>query len=280
MIGSSETIRKTTFHFNEYKKHLVSHKKSINQSFLEWFIGFVEGDGSFIVSKNRLFFILNQKEEKVLQNIRTNLGFGKVSTYKTLSRFIVADKTNIDRLIHLFNGNLVLTKTNNRFNLWLSERNSCFTKTEDQIEYLGKKQVTTFHDSNWLSGFIDAEGCFNVRRKKNLKCKIGFTVDLRFILDQKSEKPVLEKIKSFLQTGNVNRRRSVEEMYRLAVSHRQSHAILIHYLQKHPLRTIKKVSYLRFCRILSYLLDRTNYPLTEKGLRKLERLIQNIRMKS
>ena len=60
-IGSSETIRKTTFNFYAYQRNLVSHKKKINVAFLEWFIGFVEGDGSFIVSNTRLFFIMKQK---------------------------------------------------------------------------------------------------------------------------------------------------------------------------------------------------------------------------
>ena len=93
-IGSSETIRKTTFNLYTYKGKLVNHKKRVNQDFLQWFIGFIEGDGSFIVSKNRLSFIINQKEERILYHIKTYLGVGKVSIYKTYSRFTVADKQN------------------------------------------------------------------------------------------------------------------------------------------------------------------------------------------
>ena len=122
-IGSSETIRKTTFNFFNYTQNIVSHHIKINKDFLEWFIGFAEGDGSFIVSNNRLFFIINQKQQKILYIIKKNLGFGKVSTYKTYSRYIVADKENIDKLIFIFNGNLVLNKTNTRFLSWLHVRN-------------------------------------------------------------------------------------------------------------------------------------------------------------
>ena len=63
-IGSSETLRETTFNFEVLNNlHLPQHKKKINQDFLEWFVGFSEGDGSFIVSKSktgqeRLFFVL------------------------------------------------------------------------------------------------------------------------------------------------------------------------------------------------------------------------------
>lgn len=272
-IGSSETIRKTTFNFYNYTKNIVSHKKTINVDFLEWFIGFVEKHGSFIVSNNRLFFIINQKQEKILHSIRTNLGFGKVSTYKTYSRFIVADKTNIDRLIFIFNGNLLLDKTNTFFVFWLNARNSY---SIEKIEYLNKNKLICFKNNAWLSGFIDAEKCFNSVKQKDVKCKIGFTVKLCFIVDQKNEIFILEKIKSFLQSGNIHSRHTVKDMYRLVVSHRKSHEILIQYLHRYPLRTIKKVSYVRFCSILRYLLDLSNYPWTEKGLRKLERLIKNI----
>lgn len=272
-IGSSETIRKTTFNFFNYAKNTVSHKTKINKDFLEWFIGFTEKDGSFIVSNNRLFFIINQKEEKILHSIRTNLGFGKVSTYKIYSRFIVADKNNIDRLISIFNGNLVLDKTNSRFLSWLQARNEY---CNEKIQYLNKNELLSFKDNAWLSGFIDAEGCFNSIKQKNVKCKIGFTVNLRFILDQKSEIFILRKIQFFLQSGNIKKRLKTENMYRIVVSHRKSHEILIKYLNRYPLRTIKKVSYFRFCSILRYIQDLDNYPWTQKGLKKLERLIKNI----
>ena len=118
--GSSETIRKTTFFsFDTFSP--PSHIKKIDHSFLEWFIGFVEGDGSFIVSEKteksplRLFFILTQKDIQVLHMIRTTLGFGRVSKHGDYFRYIVADQSSLKRLIHLFNGNLVLEKTQNRF---------------------------------------------------------------------------------------------------------------------------------------------------------------------
>ena len=205
-IGSSETIRKTTFNFYSYKENLVSHKKKINLTFLQWFIGFTEGDGSFIVSNARLFFIINQKEEKILHFIRTNLGFGKVSTYKNYSRFIVADKTNIDKLIFIFNGNLVLNKTNARFVCWLNARNVYST---EKLDYLNKIQFLNLNDNAWLSGFIDAEGCFNVVRSQDSRYTLGFRVRLRFILDKKNEICILNKLKFFLTSGVITKRKIV-----------------------------------------------------------------------
>lgn len=309
-IGSSETIRKTTFNFNNYAKNTVSHQTKINKDFLEWFIGFTEGDGSFIVSNNRLFFIINQKEEKILYSIRQNLGFGKVSTYKTYSRFIVADKTNIDRLISIFNGNLVLNKTNERFISWLHARNTyvsnlnnslhtnkiCLKKSLfkkaccinkglnlpkviSKIEYLNKNKLVCFENNAWLSGFIDAEGCFNAIKIKDVRYSLGFRVRLRFILDQKNEKKIFYKIQDFLQSkdcGVISNRTQIELMFRFTSTSISSHEILIKYLERYSLRTLKKVSFLRFCSLLRYIKNRKTLVWKGKVLQKIENLLKNI----
>lgn len=279
-IGSSETIRKTTFNFFNYAKNIVSHKTEINKDFLEWFIGFTEGDGSFIVSNNRLFFIINQKEQKILYAIRTNLGFGKVSTYKMYSRYIVADKTNIDKLISIFNGNLVLNKTNTRFISWLHTRNMY---SKEKIEYLQKNSFSCFNNA-WLSGFIDAEGCFNATKIIDEKYSLGllssaargFRVRLRFILDQKNEKEIFYKIQDFLQSGVISNRTKVELMFRFTSTSISSHEILIKYLERYSLRTLKKVSFLRFCCLLRYIKNRKTLPWQGKVLQKIENLLKNI----
>ena len=201
-IGSSETIRETTFNFIDLQQKIVSHKTFIKTSFLEWFVGFSEGNGTFIVSNKRLFFIINQKEEKVLYYIRANLGFGKVSKYCSYSRYIVADTSSVDRLISIFNGNLVLNKTNARFVLWLQARNLYST---EEICYRGINKLVTFHKNGWLSGFIDAEGCFNAQKLKDTRYTLGFRIRLRFILDQKDEYPLFEKCKFFLKSGSITK---------------------------------------------------------------------------
>ncbi len=310
-IGSSETIRKTTFNFYNYKNNIVSHKKAIDKHFLEWFIGFSEASClfsydnvvennkcqlilnkkkilntskkiskcSFIVSNNRLFFIINQKDEKILHIIKSNLGFGKISTYKTYSRFIVADKTNVDKLISIFNGNLLLNETNTFFKIWLQERNGYSLNC---IKYIRENtNKFSLHNNSWLTGFIDAEGVFNALKQKNIQCKIGFNVNLRFIINETSETHILKKIQCFLKYGTIclstiQEKSLVKKFYFLMVSDRKSHEILIKYLNKYPLRTIKKVSFLRFCSILRYTQNLDNYPWTIKSLKKLERLIKNI----
>lgn len=307
-IGSSETIRETTLSFINVQQKIVSHKTFIKTSFLEWFVGFSEGDGSFIVSnkKNQLFFIINQKEEKVLYYIRANLGFGKVSKYSSYSRYIVADRGSVDRLISIFNGNLVLNKTNARFVLWLQARNLYST---EEICYRGINKLVTFHKNGWLSGFTDAEGCFNAQKLKDTRYTLGFRIRLRFILDQKGEYPIFEKCKFFLKSGSITNRKLVVLpypctrlvkpfkipsfnrptkgttlllkyvdpcMYRFTSTHMKSHDILCQYFKEYPLRTIKKVSFTRFTSLCYYIKNRQSLPWTGKVLLRIENLVKNL----
>lgn len=275
--GSSETIRKTAFNFSNYKNRLVSHKKSgkIDPAFLEWFLGFSEGDGSFIVSKDRLFFIINQKEEKILHRIRTELGFGKVSTYNAYSRFIVADRDNVERLIHLFNGNLVLHKTNHRFGLWVQYWNLS-SRVERRAILLPQNQLPSLENNGWLSGFTDADGCFNAVQTRDSRYSLGWRLRLRFILDQKSEKDLLEKVKNLFGSGVVSRRKEVDDMWRFTCTSIPSHQVVIDYFGKYPLKTVKKVSFLRFASLLRYIINRPVLPWEGKVLKRVENLIKNI----
>ena len=81
---------------------------STNRQFLEWFIGFTEG--SFIVSKNKVYFYITLYDIQVLYYIKKELGFGKVLIREGENRnvgvFYVSLKENLTKLMHIFNGNL------------------------------------------------------------------------------------------------------------------------------------------------------------------------------
>nr|QIQ59655.1 hypothetical protein [Trebouxia sp. A1-2] len=274
-IGSSETIRKTTFNFYNYKQNTVSHKNHIDILFLEWFIGFVEGYGTFIVSNQRLFFIINHKEQRILYYIRTKLGFGKVSNYQNYSRYIVADRINVDRLISLFNGNLLLKRTNTLFGIWLSARN---LYSEKNIEKRGQNEQT-FTQNGWLSGFIEKEGRFNARRIIDNRCLLGFRVRPHFILSPNSEKTFLEKVQLFFRKGRIEKMKKGKnkyKIYRFTINHMKGHEKIIEYLKSYPLRTLKKVSFLRYYSLCNYIKNRKDHPWQGKVYKRVENLIKNI----
>lgn len=56
----------------------------------------------------------------------------------------------------------------------------------------------------WVSGFISAEGCFNVVLYKNDKLKAGYTTALRFILTQNNrDSELISLIRDFFESGNI-----------------------------------------------------------------------------
>ena len=106
--GSSETTCDITYNFDEYSSLIPQHKKKINLNFLEWFIGFTEGDGSFIVSKDKVYFDITQnlQDIQVLYYIKKELGFGKViirsEKHRNVGVFYVSSKDNFTRLMTIF----------------------------------------------------------------------------------------------------------------------------------------------------------------------------------
>jgi hypothetical protein len=219
--------------------------------------------------------MINQKEEKILHNIRSYLGFGKLSKYGEYLRFIVADRSNIDRLLSIFNGNLLLNKCNLRFISWLDARNSY---SVDKIEYKFPNQEICFGDTSWLSGFIDTEGCFNALKTKDKRYSLGYRVRLRlrFILDQINERWLFRRVKQFLGSGVISNRKEAEDMHRFTSTSSMSNDKLLEYLKNHPLRTFKKVSYVRFTSILSYIKNRKELPWEGKVVKRVENLINKI----
>ena len=108
-------------------KEKYGDSKVPSSKFLTWFIGFTEGDGSFVITKRNkeMQFVITQSTDDVdiLHLIVEQLGFGKVIKQgKRTSRFIVQDLYNMHLLILLFNGNLVLPTRKKMFKTFLENK--------------------------------------------------------------------------------------------------------------------------------------------------------------
>jgi len=66
LVGSSETTCEGSFDFTSFWKH----HKYIDPGWLQWFIGFTEGDGAILESKGKLSFVIGQKDVGVLYHIQ------------------------------------------------------------------------------------------------------------------------------------------------------------------------------------------------------------------
>nr|QWL15258.1 hypothetical protein [Ulva rigida] len=281
-IGSSETTREAplnkNFFFDNYFKNFKPEHIKLNDSlFLQWFIGFVEGDGSFIVSNTRCFFVINQKDIQILYKIKKNLGFGQVLKYtqnkQIYGRYIVQDQKNCKRIAHIFNGNLLLIKTNKRFKIWIKQLN---------IQPLNTKGYISLNNG-WLSGFIDAEGCFYARIRKCKNMKLGYKVELKFIINQKEELGLFYYLKNiFYSNANIQQIIFVSEKnqnysiyYKIELSSFLSNKILLNYLKNFSCKGNKNLNINIYRRLYGYI-ERKEH-LTIIGLKKIKVLCKQLK---
>lgn len=147
---------------------LYPHHILPSSSFLEWFIGFVEGIGCFTNNnKSDLQFVitLSHKELEILQFIKNTLGFGNIfilSKSQNTYRFLVEDHQNIQLLCYLFNGNFVFPTRNWKFLIFLSYFNLKQVNSNLNIIPPIISTVLPSLKDYWLSGFTDAQGCFTI----------------------------------------------------------------------------------------------------------------------
>lgn len=282
--GSSETARRITFQFTNYIDVKPEHKVKLDKHFLEWFIGFVEGDGSFVVSNQKVYFDLTQhiRDIDLLYRIKTTLGFGSILTRtstiadrlkpRDVGVYYVTGKDNFKRLIHLFNGNLVSSHKKSQFKAWLAVFNKQYN---ENIPYL-ESNIAPSLKHGWLSGFIDAEGCFRARVKNCRTSKLGKNLFVDFDLAQKN-KEILVLVKGLFNIAKDTniRNDSSWKGYQFYLSNKKLLVSLVNYLHAYPLKTKKSIDFSIWSKIHKQGIDKKH--LTEEGLNKVIQLCATIR---
>lgn len=240
-VASTTSSSRKPFCFNNfyvlYKKQ-YPNAEAPSQPFLEWLIGFSEGDGSFTInSRGSSVFIITQStgDRQVLEYIKRTLGFGRVIKQgPSTSRFIVI--TNVRLIVALFNGNLVFPLRQAKFILFLEAFNK--RSRSQGIEYNPSLVVPTLNDC-WLSGITDAEGCFSCSFLGNSNA-----YRFRFLLAQLGEINlfVLKHITTLI--GGTVRPHSKEGVYELTVNGVRNMERVFKYFDTHSLHSKKAKSYL------------------------------------
>ena len=244
--------------FNEY--YPKAKKPSVQ--FLQWFIGFSEGEGSFIIAKRGdLSFVITQSTIDInsLNYIKDNLGFGKVvvqSSKQKTHRFIVQDVKNLTLISLIFNGNMVFPTRNARFLTFLSIFNERLLKNNmDILKPKINTIIPTLQDA-WLSGITDGEGSFTCSLLSN-----SSAFRYRYILTQKWEanKYVLEHIQNILKNYSTDGSvvsHSVDNVWELRINGVKNCQGLFTYFDEFNLVTKKKDSYLKWKAIHSRLVNK------------------------
>lgn len=260
-LGSSETTRKaswfsylkfsilnlfmqsssSSYDFSNYLEVAPDHKMILSFEFLEWFVGFSEGDGSFTTHSGRPIFVLNQADLAVLQKIRTELGFGRVEVFKQegrlYGRYLVTKKDGIERLIHLFNGNIHLVKVHKRFENWVKRYNRS-AKTQFMVKPCRFISSLTLN-SSWVSGFFDAEGGFSASLRVSPRYKCGYRLTLKGYIDQKGEYALMERLAELFEIPCVTCRNTKKDYFRIESGSKKVVANFLTYFHQYPLKSRK-----------------------------------------
>ena len=272
---SSEIICNTSCH-NFSAFHALYAKlgfsNSISDNWLSWFVGFTEGDGAILNYKNRPLFVLTQKEEFILQHIISILGFGTIRKIKykgtMIYRYVVEDLTGILLLTLIFNGNLVIPHRINQLNKWLFIINLKLKTQGSRVYGLCSTIIPSSYlfkpnlKNAWLSGFTDAEGCFNVSITKRENAITGYRVMLRYMLDQKNALDLLTYISTLFGNGKVIARST--DMYRYYCNSFIGLRSICIYFETFPLKTKKSNSFANWLKVYKMVINKEH--LTAEGL--------------
>lgn len=266
--SSSETTRNTSFNFDLFFRN---YSNDIDSNWLTWFIGFTEGDGFIGAYNNKQRFVITQKEGKILYKIKEKLNIGKVTFNKDgYFRYIVDNKNQsaeILKLFYIFNGNLYSAHRINQQSLWFSILNQNMPCSEPNLVFNDKPTIPTLNDA-WLSGFTDAEGCFNVSIIKRKESKTTTKrVQLRFILDQNNFHNNFLHLNTLFQSGFISLRPDTTHQFRFTINSFKAIPSIISYFSNYPLKTNKNINYLLWVKIFNLIENKEH--LTIEGLKKI-----------
>lgn len=257
--------------FNKEYKRRFPNKELPNKEFLTWFIGFFEGDGSFILAKRGdigICITQSEKDKNILNYILTNLNIGNIylqSSKDKTYKWIIQNRKDCYLISLLFNGNLVLPIRSIKFNIFLSKLNhKLLINNENLIKYNSNLILPTLNDQ-WLLGFTDSEDCFTCSILNNSSSASGYgcgtnNFKVRFILSQKYNinKYVLNHILLLFNNYNNMKDKSLGSIvphskinnWELRINGLKNCNKILFYFDKYNLKTIKNNNYIKFKEIL------------------------------
>lgn len=250
---------------NKFKEKYPEYNH-ISDEWFTWFIGFFEGDGCFMIGSKNLELIITQREDNkvILEEIQKTLNIGKVIIQTKhivpgrywIYRFIVRDYIGIGILLDLFKDNLILPVKVEKYNEFIDKYNIKIiqAKKNRPVKY---KKLTVLNkielrntllpskNDSWLSGFIDAEGCFysNIIFIKNRpRVRILFDICQKDY-GNKNIDIIFEHIKkNIFNNSGILSEHSVKGIKCLRVIKGLEN--VYDYLDSHPLKTTKFFNYL------------------------------------
>lgn len=270
---------------NNKTKNIISLEENIdkkensvwnNKNYIkQFFVGLLEGDGSIIVDFSRsrpkkylririVISLLNYKENfDMLNIIKENIGGRVVIERKDrYVTWIVSKKADVIKIFEILTNYPLLTVRkqcqlnfaksclleHDLSDFYINRKNKYKNKNILLDQYILKNKVNDIplYFSAWLSGFIEAEGNFNLVFNEK-----GSLNHSKFSIGQNDEIHILNWIKLYFKSNNViikdkPKIGSNSQYYRLFLYNKESRKLLFEHFKNYPLLGSKKISYKKF----------------------------------
>ena len=194
-----------------------------DSEFVEWFVGFVDGEGCFFIDiskKNVISFILtiglHIEDLSTLEFIKERLNCGKIYTTEKIAKFDVKRINDIQNILIPLLEKFTLNGT--KYLDYLAFKEAIAIKFDESLSNSDKLKLITDLKSKmntkrvnfempsthtirvtpyWLLGLIEGEGCFSLVDSKNIG--ISFSLTLTSV-----QAPLIHAIKNFLDSYSVD----------------------------------------------------------------------------
>ena len=124
--------------------------------------------------------------------------------------------------------------------------------------------------AEWITGFVDGEGCFHVGISKHPDMTTGFQVLPEFtVVQHKRDVQVLHALKKHFGCGVVRINHGDRMAYRVrSLKHMREY--IVPFFDKHSLKTKKRIDYIKFRRVV--LMMEAGVHLKRDGLQEIRRI--------
>ncbi len=125
-------------------------------------------------------------------------------------------------------------------------------------------------EAQWITGFVDGEGCFYVGINPHKEMTAGFQVLPEFtVVQHKRDVQVLHALKAYFGCGVVRVNHGDRMAYRVR-GQKDLNEHIVPFFLKHPLKTKKNVDYIKFRHILQ--LMEADIHLTADGVETIRNM--------
>jgi len=122
-------------------------------------------------------------------------------------------------------------------------------------------------DSQWITGFVDGEGCFHIGISRHPEMSIGFQILPEFtVVQHKRDVKLLNGLKATFGCGVIRKNHGDRLAFRVR-DQKQLREIIVPFFQKHPLKSCKGADFKKFVKVLR-IMERGEH-LSLEGLEKI-----------